>query len=465
MIQISYDYDSEGVVFTTKEAVRGLVSRLLGTQPEARHVDRWAAGDAGRCDTLGALRAYGEDHPDAVRFENDRILTSHAAVAALDAAQARAIGLPNRPPFVLSTDTSGVIGAPDFKLTTRWLDAGQRITAHRQGAFLETAKGTFLIPEPLFSAIELADHFDANAVDLPEHWAALARFRHLLDPNDDAHGDRLEMSGFLRGLRIYAGAALSLTLSGDADDVEFDPVPFDADAARQATDEGRPLAESDGMLTEEMLQTFQGDARTGFRAFDTAKRSYLIGRNTYLIVDDDVEAALQVVRQKQRAGPEERRAFAANPRAAIAERLAEGARTHDGKVRREDDEAREEETEVRAAALFFETPEYADRAIGIGLWEKPNLDFIPHVPNVWLPEIFTLELGGVWIRLDGKAVLELRNVIDTAIEAGVAEVDYKGQRLPATKEVRDKLAGIVGIEKPGPAPEDDTSGSGDEDDD
>ena len=274
MIQISYNYDSERVTLTTKGAAPGLVSRLLGTEPEAGHVDRWAAGDAGRCDALGALRAYDEDHPGAVHFENDRIVASHAAVATLSAAQAHAIGLPNRPPFVLSTDTSGVIGAPDFKLTTRWLDAGQRITAHRQGAFLETAKGTFLIPEPLFSAIELADHFDANAVDLPEHWTALARFRRMLDPNDDARGDRAEMSGFLQGLHIYTGAALSLALSGAADDVDFDPVLFDADTARQAEEEGRPLVERDGMLPEEMLRTFQRHARRGFRAFDTAKRSY-----------------------------------------------------------------------------------------------------------------------------------------------------------------------------------------------
>ena len=465
MIRLGHNCDNEGVVFTAEGATLGLVGRLLGADPETGDVDRWAAGDAGRCDALGALRAYGEDHPGAVRFENDRIIASHAAVAALGAAQARALGLPGRPPFVLSTDTSGVISSPDFKLTTRWLDADRPITTHRRGAFLETAKDTFLIPEPLFSAIELADDFDAGVVDLPEHWVALARFRRLLDPDDGAHDDPAEMSGFLRELRIYTGAALSLTLSGAADDVDFDPVLFDADTARQAEDEGRPLVESDGMLTEEMLRTFQRHARTGFRAFDTAKRSYLIGRNTYLIVDDDVETALQVVRQKQRAGPEERRAFAANPRAAIAEGLAGKARTHDGEVRHEDEEAREEEAEVRAAVLFVETPEYADRAIGIGLWEKPNLDFMPHTPNVWLPEIFALELGGVWIRLDEEAVSELRNAIDTAIEAGVAEVDYKGQRIPATKEVRDKLAGIVGIEKPGPSPEDDTSGNGDEDDD
>ena len=461
MIRIGYTCDDEGVIFTTEGAAPGFIGRMLGTKAETGDVDRWAAGDAGRCDALGALRIHGEDHPGAVRFKDDRIVASHAAVATLGAAQARALGLPGRPPFVLSTDTSGVIGSPRFKLTARWLDAGQPVTSHRRGAFLETAKGTFLIPEPLFSAIELADGFDAGDVDLPEHWAALARFRGLLDP-DDANGDPAEMSGFLRGLRIYTGAALSLALSGADDDVDFDPVLFDADTARKAADDGRPLAESDGMLTGEMLRTFQQHARTGFRAFDAAKRSYLLGANTYLIVDDDVETALQVVREKQRAGPAERRAFAANPRAAIAERLAGKARMRDGEARQVDEDTREEETEARAAALFVETPEYADRAIGIGIWEKPNLDFLPHTPNVWLPETFAIELGGVWVRLDEEAVAELRKAVDAAIETGAPGVNYRGQRIPATEEVRDKLAGAVGIERPKDGPNDVASGDGED---
>lgn len=457
MIKIKHTHDDASVIFTTEESAPGRLGGMFGRRTETANVDRWAAGDAGRCDALGALRAYGEDRPGTVHFQSNRIVASHAAVAALGAAQARTLGLPSRPPFVLSTDTNGVIGSPGFKLTAHWLDTGQPVTSRRRGAFLETAKGTFLIPEPLFSIIELADGFDADAVDLPEHWAALARFRRLLDP-DDASGDPAEMSGFLRGLRIYTGSALSLALSGADDDVDFDPVLFDADTTRKAADDGRPLAESDGMLTGDMLRTFQRHARTGFRAFDAAKRSYLLGGNTYLVVDDDIEAALQVVREKQQAGPAERRAFAANPRAAIAERLAEKTRARDGEARPEDEDTREEELEARAAALFVETPEYADRAIGIGIWEKPSLDFLPHTPNVWLPEIFALELGGVWVRLDEDAVTELRKMVDAAIDAGAPEVDYKGQRIPATEEVRSKLAGTVGTERPEDGPNDEASG-------
>ena len=179
----------------------------------------------------------------------------------------------------------------------------------------------FLIPDPQYSLAELADAFEAGSVDLPDHWDALARFRRLLD-SDHEGGDPVEMSAFLRGLRIYTGTALSLTLSGTADDLDFDPVLFDTETAKEAEEDGRALSERDGMLSAELLEAFQSHERTGFRAFESAKRSYLLARQTYLIVDDDLKTALQVVREKQQAGPAERRAFAANPRAAIAERLA-----------------------------------------------------------------------------------------------------------------------------------------------
>ena len=154
MIRISHTHGDENVVFRT----------------EGGDFDHWAAGDLGRCDALGSLRAYVEDHPENARFETNRVVASHAAVAALGAAQARSLGLPGRPPFVFSTDTGGVIGSPRFRLIVRWLDGGSPVVSSRKGAFLETASGTFLIPEPLFSAIELADGFDGSAVELTEHW-------------------------------------------------------------------------------------------------------------------------------------------------------------------------------------------------------------------------------------------------------------------------------------------------------
>ena len=248
MTRIRHRYDGEGVRLTVEGAAPSLFGRLFGTKSESGTVDDWVAGNAARCDALGALRIYGEQHPGSVNFEGDAAFASHAAVASLGADQARALGLPERPPFVLATGVRDIVGSPGFKLTAQWLDSGQPMAARRQGAFLETAKGRFLIPEPLFSAVELADRFEGGAIELPEHWAALARFRRLLDADRADVGDAVEMSAFLSGLRIYTGAALSLSLSGTGDDVEFEPVLFDGDTTSAAKDDGRILAESDGML-------------------------------------------------------------------------------------------------------------------------------------------------------------------------------------------------------------------------
>ena len=453
MIRLVHTYDDSQVVFTAGGRPSGLVGRMRKVTEPSLDLDGWAAGDAVRCDALGALRLHGETHSGTVRFEADRVVATHGAVAALTAGQARALGLPGRPPYALVADTRGVIGSSSFELRARWMDGGHPAVARRRGVFLETAQGVFLIPDPQFSLTELADAFEAGAVELPDHWDALARFRRLLDPDHES-GNPIELSAFLHGLQIYTGTALSLTLSGTLDDLDFDPVLFDAEAFEAVEDEGRPLSERDGMLPGGLLEVFQTHPRTGFRAFDSAKRSYLLGRQTYLIADDDLEIALQLVREKQQAGPAERRAFAANPRAEIAERLAAQA---DESSSRGDGDVLDEDIEARVADLFVETPEYADRAIGIGLWQPPQLDFLPRTTNEWLPESFALELGGVWVQVTPETVAELRDEVDAAIATGTPHVPYQGNRIPATPEVREKLASVVATEAPKPAPDSDTS--------
>lgn len=448
MIRIKYIQNHEEIILTAEEGKPNFLRRLFGEAETVDNVDGWVAGDAARCDALGALRMYGEEHPSEIRIEDNRLVVSHAAVAALSASQARALGLPARPPFVFSADTSGIIGSSDFKLSTCWLDGGRPITAHRCGAFLETGQGEFLIPEPIYSTIELSEHFNAGEADLPEHWSALSRFRHLLDSEASGEPSPVEMSRFLQGLRIYTGAALSLALDETDGKIDFEPMLFDMATSETAADAGRPLTERDGMLPANLLDEFQKHPDRGFRAFDTAKCSYLLGENTYLIVDEDVEIALQVVREKQRASLEERRAFATNPRAAIIERMIQEAPEEIFAGNQETVAAAEEEIEIRAASLFVETPEYADRAIRIGLWEKPELDFLPYVPNVWLPETFALNLGGVWVELDKDAVKILREKISQAIETSQSEIEYQGQRIPATEEVHQILAGAIGTEAP-----------------
>lgn len=437
-MKLAHRYDGEGVVFELESERAGAFKRWLGERRKGADLDAWAEGDARRCDALGALRTYGDERPGEVDFADARITASHAAVAALSASQAHALALPSPPPYALSTDVAGgPIGSRGFRLAAVWLDSGRRIAARRVGAFLLAKGDEHVIPEPLFSAVALADGFDAGDVELDGHWDALLRFRRLLT-QDGEPPDAVRMSRFLADMRIHTAASLSLSVREQGKEVDFDPVLFDGDAAAMAADEGRALTERDAALPQELMQAFQSRPNTGFRAFKSAKRSYLLDANTYLILDKELEAALQVVREKQQAPAAERRAFADNPRIAIAERLASGE---------VDDDAAED----LAALTVVETMEYyayADRAIGEGEWEEPVLAFLPHESNVWLPESFSLNLDGVWVRLDKDSVAELRDAVRDAVERSVKAVEWQGQSIPATQPVLDRLCGIAGREWP-----------------
>ena len=52
MIGLDHTYDDEHVVFTPKIPSPGLFARVLRTSTASPDIDRWAAGDAARCDGL-----------------------------------------------------------------------------------------------------------------------------------------------------------------------------------------------------------------------------------------------------------------------------------------------------------------------------------------------------------------------------------------------------------------------------
>lgn len=421
--------------------------------------DSWVAGDTARCSAIGALRMHEEINPDTVKFEEHRIVASHSVVASLTSLQARALNLPDRPPFVFFTDTKGVFGSSGFKIVTKWSRNNKNIVTKQRGAFLKSAQGDFLIPDPIYSIIELANKFDASKAELHEHWKTLAQLQLLITGetlNDNFRSTehniqdlQIKTSSFLAGLRIYTGVAFSLSLSESEDGINFDPVLFSQNGLTEVKENRyRQVRESDGMLSDELLKVFQKDPKTGFSAFGSAKNSYLLAHKTFLIVDDDLEAALQVVRQKQRAGAEERRAFATNPRAVISEYLARENKTLEDSTDKITLDVVAEDIESRAEFVFIETPEYANRAIGMELWEKPKFDYIPTDTNTWLPEKFSLEIGGVWMLVDEKTVDELRKLIDDALSSGVSQIIYQGRSIPATQVVRDKLSKIIATVRP-----------------
>lgn len=457
MVQVKA-YLTDPVVFTAR--TEG-AKRWFGIRRDAPIVlptDNWTREDRALATALAELRHIGEERDGAVRFEDDRIVADHAAIAALGVNAARQLGLPNTVPYAFHADTRGVIGKENFRLVGDWMEGGRLVTTRRNGAFLTAAGGTYRIPEPIFSALELCDSFEAGALDLPEHWAALAQFRATLDPEtrsdiaiEPGAADLVRMAAALQETQIYTAAAFSLSLRSGEEEFQFDPVLLDAatiDARREA---GLEISERDGLLGAEQADAFRGDPQRGFRAFDRVKRTYVVGRGQYVLMDDDLASVLQVVRDKQKAPLEERKAFFANPKPAIREALASKRESAD------DDPTTavqtEESIETAIDGLFQETLEYADRAIGTGAWAKPELEFLPRISNVWLPETFAVNLAGTWVNVTESSAPSERKKLQAAIDEGRESVEIDGKPVHATQQAIEDLERQVRERETPPAQE------------
>lgn len=426
MSKIKIDYENEGVTLI---------------------LDSGWEKEAALCDVVGALRRISEETDAEVSLSEPSIYAGHAAVAKLNDRQAATLGLPESVPFTFAADATGVIGHNNFRLTYRWLDHGVPIAGRRQGAFLDTSTGRFRISEPVYSAIDLVDAFDAADLEVSKHWSALARFRQMLDPSFDLEEDtepenrhRIEMTKFMQNLRIYNAASFSLSLKKSDEGIDFDPVLFDHEMTDRARQRGVELQESDGLLSREYLDLFQHSEKTGFRAFDDAKGVYLLKSGVYVVLDDDLEAVLNVVREKQRSSSGEREEFARNPKGAIRESLLEQEISKD----RDDELIAEVEADEKIEVIFQETIEYANRAYEVGVWEKPQFDFLPKNSKDWLPEVFPIQVGDRTYFIQPEDVEPIRKEIEKAISSGFTEVDYQGDPLPATPETLDQLDEVRG---------------------
>lgn len=442
MSALTFTADTGGVTIRPDRPAQGFMGRLFGARTpqglaELEQKDRalaFAMADA-------AAIAEELDAPDEARVEDGALRLSHRVVSRLPAEAAAALGLPPVTHLALHTDQQSNLGAADFRLSVHWTKGGRRVDAPRTGAIQTTMEGLRRLPAPMLEACEIAERFNASGLQgahaLEEHWSALGAFRRSLGEIEEeaGQGARVHMEPFLRGLRILAADALSVSPRATADGMDFDPVPFSRRSLARA-DVGAP-AEMHAEISGAELHEFQANFR-----HRGALPAYRIGNDAYLAVDPSVRPALRVMALKQRAPAAERDAFVRSPRAAIAEAV-EAERRAQGEFDGLSPEAAEEKLESLAEPLLIETPEYAARVIGKGLWTPPELDLGPATPTQWLPEIFDDESVARIRKLPVERLEALRDAVAEAVETGAPEVEAEGLRLPASPLATGSLDRLI----------------------
>ena len=184
--------------------------------------------------------------------------------------------------------------------------------------------------------------------------------------------------------------------------------------------------ESARLLTAEDQKAFD----RLFSKADGVRHAYQFRRNTFILIDPDLRAALEVVKRARRGSAEERREFVKNPRAAIAK--AFGADGFDGIT----------------TSLFIETKQYSERVTGLGLWEPPELPWLSKAATQWLPEQIPVRLGGEDIEINREEFEELQSAVAQAEADEAPDVIFRERKVPV-EQARAAIRQVLGVEQAG----------------
>lgn len=442
---MNFDFVStpESIKLTLRADKIGLLGRMFG-KVTPRDLERLPPQERDLLLAIGDLRALGDEMPGSLSIDSREIVMSHQLAASLDAEAAATLGLPRLVDLTLKTDVEGVLGAPSFRLRYEWQQHGKRQQVERQGAILRTSGGERRLPLWLMEAIEVADGFERGHGDA-QHWEALAKFRHSLDPGvnvtEATPAARVSMTDFLSGLEVRLADRFSITPAATGDD--FEVVPFSGRAIREAgfAEDGVGVPEESGELTGHALRLFQSRLRER-----GALPAFRLAPGSFLVIDRAAAPVLETLARVQKEAAAERAAFVRNPRPRITEAVETALRAA-GRLEGLSPEAEEEAIEAVAGPAFVETQEFSERVIGVKVFEKSAEPFVAG-DTTWLPEDFARKLADHLGQLSAPELASLREKVASSIEAGEQTVQLADMELPARPEALSLIDQTLSAREP-----------------
>jgi hypothetical protein len=145
----------------------------------------------------------------------ESVRLTHGRIAALSRPEAARLGLPPVVPLTLFLSHDAPIGEVSFTLRVEWFQRGGApvFGTRRTGTGLTVGTARFLLPNPLYSALEAIEAVNAATGDsspegLDRRMTAYARFQgHLTQLTGDLRADE-----YLRGLTIHHATGLGIDL-------------------------------------------------------------------------------------------------------------------------------------------------------------------------------------------------------------------------------------------------------------
>ena len=365
---------------------------------------------------------------DSVRFDDDCVRLKHSAVATLTESQATSLGLPGAPPYTALLEHIGTFDQADFRFALSWRSGHNSVVAHRIGSILRVGGRDYRLDIQLFQLCEAIDAFNAEPPHRTEerflHWATIRPFV------VEQHPPNIAQSPYLRTTHVAHATRFSINILAGQEGPILAPVLFDpADEDDLATP-----TELDGLLPPLYRRRFSEER---FPSSEGCRSQYGLGDGWYLVIDEELRAALTELRRIQNSDAATRWAFARNPISVLRERI--GGQLSDDVLDK----------------MFVVTDEYSKRVVGTGLWQKPVVPWVQMPGNDWLPsdksERLGIKVGNDVIQLSPPEISALTEEVEKALSRGALHVTFNGHTIPAQAETLNALRSLTGFVRPGPA--------------
>lgn len=394
------EVSNTGITFSLSEKKKSLFrDRELKFQ-----VNAWSAtGDA---EILLGLAALGNAIQDLDSTYTDKVRLDHNAVAELDDAQAKALGLPPSVPYQLRIWSEGSWLNNSYTLNSEFLDGGHPVYVdRREGSIITIGRINYRLPNPIFALIEEVSAFPSSRDEKLESQSRISSWLNSSSLSESS----LIAEEQVANIRIRHIAGFSSSISGSMEDPTLLPVLFSKRAVESVSLSGDLLDETHQVLTSEQSVIFSQQ----FKQSPNAQATYVLNTGEYIYIDPSVRPALSAFRKICSSDSDTRKAFIKAPTATLAELL-----DHD-----------EISPEALINQAFLQTTQFSERVIGINEWKVPDLPWLAQERNDWGTETLVFEATGSTVSLiiPKSRLSSAIDSIKTAARQGLTNTIIEGQ--------------------------------------
>jgi len=381
---------------------------------------------------LGPLNFLLETEKAQETEDGLSIIVPHNALASLEAWELKRLDLPCIAPFRLTIERSDSLSSPNFSIFHGFTrsDGLPLIGARRNGAFLEHAGNKYIIPSPLFDALELIEDFKNNPPrDMDKRFLWWAKVKELLP-------EETTMDDYLKSINIVKAECFSLDFNEEKGLTIMPRLLLRKNdvAVLGTKDVQDNESEAKDLLPPEIQRQF-GEF---FLRRTSSKCRYGLSGGWFVVVPPALQKALEVVHSIKDEPLEIKRAFVNNPRAILKEKLEE-----------------ELEDDI-FESIFVETPLFlSERIKYLGEWHPKAGLFIKTKGENWLPEdkyaeVVGFSIAGNVYQIESGDIPELEKKLLEAKEQNIDRIEYNSQSFPVTDEAINTVKRASGHIQLGP---------------